>query len=62
MIRDRFGSEKKCNGIKYYLLVGSTLISSKIKFLSNINGTASKVCFARIQLTSERSEMPAYDH
>lgn len=33
MIRDRFGSEKKCNGIKYYLLVGSTLILSKINVL-----------------------------
>lgn len=33
MIRDRFGSEKKCNSIKYYLLAGSTLIVSKINAL-----------------------------
>lgn len=57
MIRDRFGSEKKCNSIKYYLLAGSTIFT-KSMFLGNINGTANKFshwkhnCHQKCQLWS----------
>lgn len=60
MIRDRFGSEKKYNNIKYYLLAGSTQIfSKKSMFLSDINDTTNKICLLETQLSSE---MPASGH